>query len=84
MDANLIARGTLTCLLVTGLAAPAWAQVGTFVPHKNVPGPSRLEMEKADNSGAVKTDIQFIADRQAIVNHVTAYAFLIDEGRWED
>jgi acetoacetate decarboxylase/3-phenylpropionate/cinnamic acid dioxygenase small subunit len=84
MDAKLLTRGALTCLLVTGLAAPAWAQADKFVPHQNVPGPARLEMEKADNSGAVHADIQFIADRQAIVNHVTAYAYLIDEGRWED
>jgi hypothetical protein len=84
MYASLIKRGSLTCLLVTALAAPAWAQADKFVPHKAVPGPSRLEMEKADNSGAVNTNIQFIADRLAIVNHITAYAYLIDEGRWED
>jgi len=28
----------------------------TFVAHKNVPGPPRLEMERADNSGTVNTD----------------------------
>jgi hypothetical protein len=32
----------------------------------------------------VNTDIQFIADRLAIMNHVSAYAYLIDEGRWQD
>ena len=84
MDTNLLTRGALTCLFITGLAASAWAQADAFVPHKNVPGPSRLEMEKADNSGAVNADIQFIADRQAIINHVTAYSYLIDEGRWDD
>ena len=28
----------------------------TFVPYKNVPGPPRLEMERADNSDTVNTD----------------------------
>lgn len=56
----------------------------TFVPHKNVPGPPRLHVEGADNSGTVNADPMFIADRQAIINHVMAYAYLIDEGRWED
>ena len=37
-----------------------------FVAHKNVPGPQRLQLEKADNSGKVNSDPQFIADRQAI------------------
>jgi acetoacetate decarboxylase len=56
----------------------------SFQPHADVIGPKRLQMEKADNSGVVNTDPQFIADRQAILNHVTAYSFLIDEARWED
>lgn len=56
----------------------------TFVPHKNAPGPARLEMAVADNSGTVNADPQFVADRQAIINHVTAYAYLIDEGRWDE
>lgn len=55
-----------------------------FVPHRNVPRPALLEVERADFSGAVNTDPMFIADRLAIVNHVMAYAYLIDEGRWED
>jgi acetoacetate decarboxylase len=55
-----------------------------FVPHKNVPRPPTLEVERADNSGTVNTDVQFMADRQAIINHVMAYSYLIDEGRWDD
>lgn len=55
-----------------------------FVPHKHAPGPPREQVEKADNSGKVNSDPQYIADRQAIVNTVTAYAYLIDEGRWDD
>ena len=69
MYSNLIMRGVLTFLLVTVLAVPTRAQADKFVPHKNVPGPPRLDMEKADNSGAVNADVQFIADRQAIINH---------------
>ncbi len=84
MSVNLIARGALTCLLATALSSPGWAQDDAFVPHKNVPGALRLDMAKADNSGAVNADIQFIADRLAILNHISAYAYLIDEGRWED
>jgi hypothetical protein len=56
----------------------------TFVPHKNVPGPARLDMELADNSGKVNSDPMFMADRMAIINHVMAYSYLIDEGRWDD
>jgi len=52
--------------------------------QKRIPGPERLPMVQADYSGSVNTDPQFIADRQAIVNHVTAYSYLIDEGRWDE
>jgi len=31
-------------------------------------------MAVADGSGTVNTDPLFLADRQAIINHVTAYA----------
>ena len=55
-----------------------------FVVHKNAPGPSRQQVEKADNSGKVNMDPKFIADRQAIINTITAYSYLIDEGRWDD
>jgi len=75
----------LMALVVTAfLAAPSFSAGKSFVPHKNVPGSKRLHMEKADNSGAVHEDPMYIADRQAIINHVMAYSFLIDEGRWED
>lgn len=55
-----------------------------FVPHKNAPGPRRLDVERANNSGTVNADPQFMADRLAIINHFMAYAYLIDEGRWDD
>jgi 3-phenylpropionate/cinnamic acid dioxygenase small subunit len=42
-------------------------------------------MTEADYSGTPpKADLQFLADRLAIINHVTAYSFLIDEGRWDE
>ncbi len=42
-------------------------------------------MMEADYSGAPPpADLQFLADRLAILNHVSAYSFLIDEGRWEE
>jgi hypothetical protein len=55
-----------------------------YTPHANVPGPARLNVERADNSGTVNADPMFLADRLAIINHMSAYAYLIDEGRWED
>jgi len=46
--------------------------------------PRRLDMAEADYSGIpLPADLQFLADRLAIINHVTAYSFLIDEARWE-
>ncbi|MBW1660348.1 MAG: hypothetical protein JRJ48_07615, partial [Deltaproteobacteria bacterium] len=45
-------------------AAPSFAAGKDFVPHKNVPGSKRLHMEKADNSGTVHKDPEYIADRQ--------------------
>jgi 3-phenylpropionate/cinnamic acid dioxygenase small subunit len=65
----------------TALAGGDW---GATDFQKRIPGPKRLPMMQADYSGAVNTDPQFIADRQAIVNHVTAYSYLIDEGRWDE
>jgi translation elongation factor EF-Ts len=46
--------------------------------------PKRLPMMQADNSGKPLTSWEAVADRQAIVNQVTAYSFLIDEGRWDE
>jgi len=51
--------------------------------QKRLP-PKKLPMVTADNSGKPLSDITMIADRQAILNQVTAYSFLIDEDRWED
>jgi 3-phenylpropionate/cinnamic acid dioxygenase small subunit len=46
--------------------------------------PKRLQMMQADNSGKPLTSWEAVADRQAIINQVTAYSFLIDEGRWDE
>jgi len=47
--------------------------------------PERLPMMQADYSGVPpKADAKFLADRFAIMNTVTAYSYLIDEGRWPE
>jgi 3-phenylpropionate/cinnamic acid dioxygenase small subunit len=66
----------------SAFAKDKWAETTSF--QKQIPGPEKFNMMLADNSGKVNTNIQFIADRQAIVNHVGAYAYLIDEGRWDE
>jgi len=78
--------GLLTLTLGLGVAGlgQALAADSDFKPHAEVPGPKRLKMEEADYSGAVHKDLQYIADRQAIQNHVLAYSYLIDEGRWDE
>ena len=85
MRANLIARGALPCsLVVAGLAILAWAQADTFMRHKNVPEPTQLHVAKADNPGTTHKHILLSSDRLAIISHITAYGYLIDEARWED
>ena len=51
--------------------------------QKRLP-PEKMPMVQADNSGKPLTDMTMIADRQAAMNQVTAYSFLIDEDRWEE
>jgi 3-phenylpropionate/cinnamic acid dioxygenase small subunit len=60
---------------------PLWEKQTAL--QKRLP-PEKLPMVKSDNSGKPLTDIAMIADRQAAMNQVTAYSFLIDEDRWED
>jgi 3-phenylpropionate/cinnamic acid dioxygenase small subunit len=55
----------------------------TLTDFQNRLTPKRLPMVQADNSGKPLTGKRAIADRQAIINQVTAYSFLIDEGRWD-
>ena len=52
--------------------------------QKRIPGPKKLAMTEADYSGDVHKDPQFIADRQAIINHVNAYSYLFDEQRFDE
>jgi 3-phenylpropionate/cinnamic acid dioxygenase small subunit len=56
----------------------------TFVPFQHVPGPKRLQLADADNSGSVNASPDWMADRLAILNFITAYPYLIDEGRWNE
>ncbi|BAO45084.1 nuclear transport factor 2 family protein [Thiolapillus brandeum] len=79
----------LMALAVTGLgsslawAGSQWAEPTAF--QKRIPGPARLPMMQADNSGKLaSTSPQFLADRLAILNHVSAYSYLIDEDRWDE
>jgi len=57
-----------------------WAKTTDL--QKRLP-PKKMPMVQSDNSGKPLTDITMIADRQAAMNQVTAYSFLIDEDRWE-
>ena len=73
--------GLSAALLLSGSVFAAEA----LTPYqKRIPGPKKLAMTQADYSGEVHNDPQYIADRQAIVNHVTAYSFLFDEHRFDE
>jgi 3-phenylpropionate/cinnamic acid dioxygenase small subunit len=61
-------------------SAMAWEPT---LAQKGLPGLGKHTMVEGDYSGKVNTNVQFIADRQAIVNLVTSYSYLIDEGRWD-
>jgi 3-phenylpropionate/cinnamic acid dioxygenase small subunit len=76
-----IKSAAIGTLLATTLAL---ASEGLTDFQKRIPGPKKLAMTQADHSGEVHADLQYIADRQAIINHVTAYSYLIDEGRWDE
>jgi len=81
---KLIMALTVTCLGSTlAWAGGQWAEPTAF--QKRIPGPARLPMMQADNSGKLpSTSPQFLADRLAIINHVSAYSYLIDEDRWDE
>ncbi len=73
--------GLSAALLLSGSVFAAEA----LTPYqKRIPGPKKLAMIEADYSGEVHNDPQYIADRQAIINHVTAYSFLFDEHRFDE
>jgi 3-phenylpropionate/cinnamic acid dioxygenase small subunit len=75
-----------TFLLVTLLTATINLQAQNWetpTDFQNRLTPKRLPMVQADNSGKPLTSWEAVADRQAIINQVTAYSFLIDEGRWD-
>jgi len=60
---------------------PLWEKQTAL--QKRLP-PEKMPMVQADISGKPLTNTTMIADRQAIINHVTAYSYLIDEDRWEE
>jgi 3-phenylpropionate/cinnamic acid dioxygenase small subunit len=70
----------LMVLTTASLTAQKWETPTDF---QNRLIPKRLPMMQADNSGKPLTSLEAVADRQAILNQVTAYSFLIDEGRWD-
>jgi len=75
-----------TFLLVAFMAATINLQAQNWetpTDFQNRLTPKRLPMVQADNSGKPLTSWKAVADRQAIINQVTAYSFLIDEGRWD-
>jgi 3-phenylpropionate/cinnamic acid dioxygenase small subunit len=86
MENEIMNRILTTLALTAALTLTGGASAGEGLTdfQKRIPGPAKLPMAQADYSGAVNTDVQFIADRLAIVNHVTAYSYLIDEGRWDE
>lgn len=81
---SLAIAGTLAFAVASALAQGSGKKWELTEFQKNLPGPTKLDMPQADYSGQVNTNPQFIADRLAILNHMTAYAFLIDEGRWDE
>ena len=60
---------------------PLWEKPTAL--QKRLP-PEKMPMVQADNSGKPLTDMTMIADRQAFINQVTAYSYLIDEDRWDE
>lgn len=83
----LLIAGALTLAAFGAFAQDASAQSAApwaLSEHqKGIAGPIKLRMAQADGSGLPNANPGFIADRQAILNHMTAYAYTIDEGRWD-
>ena len=76
----------VACLAMLAATTPATADSRTWAltEHQtDIPGPTKLDMTEADYSGAVDANPQWMADRLAILNVMTAYSYLIDEGRWD-
>jgi 3-phenylpropionate/cinnamic acid dioxygenase small subunit len=78
----------LTAVILAAGTTVAYAQTTgkswELTEHqKGILGPTKLTMTEADYSGAVNSDPKWMADRLAILNLMTAYSYLIDEGRWD-
>jgi hypothetical protein len=83
-----VTASALTAVTLTAVASGAFAQSSgkkwELSEHqKGIPGPTKLDMSEADFSGTVDANPQWMADRLAILNLMTAYSYLIDEGRWD-
>jgi 3-phenylpropionate/cinnamic acid dioxygenase small subunit len=85
-EKNIMKKSIQSLTIAATLAMTGMTSAGSWQPtdfQKRLV-PKKLPMVEADYSGAVNTDPQFIADRLAILNHVAAYSYLIDEGRWDE
>lgn len=83
LTASTLAAVTLATV-ATGAFAQSTAKKWELTEHqKGILGPTKLEMNEADYSGTVDANPQWMADRLAILNLMTAYSYLIDEGRWD-
>ena len=86
IDSRMITAATVLAVIAflafpLGAQEAKWEQQTDFQKRLK---PTRLSMMEAEFSGTpLSSDPGFLADRLAIINHVTAYSFLIDEGRWE-
>lgn len=83
MTALVLTLAVLTFSFTTGaFAGDNTANLTKF--QKQLPAPTKLYMPMVDSSGTANTDIQFIADRQAITNVMAAYAYLLDERHMDE
>ena len=83
MPALVLILAVLTFTFTTGaFAGDNTSNLSKF--QKQLPAPAKLYMPSVDGSGTVNTDIKFIADRQAITNVMSAYAYLLDERHMDE
>ena len=69
---SLAVAGTLAFAVAGAFAQTPAAKWELTEHQKGIPGPTKHEMAQADFSGKPNANAEFIADRQAILNHMTA------------